>query len=50
MQEVLAEPAGEGVPFSVRSAEALTFFLVQNAHLIMIIIVTKNTHSVLQLN
>ena len=26
------------------------FFLVQNAHLIMIIIVTKNTHSVLQLN
>ena len=26
MQEVLAEPAGEGVPFSVRSAEALTFF------------------------
>ena len=26
MQEVLAEPAGEGVPFSVRSAEALTIF------------------------
>ena len=26
MQEVLAEPAGEGIPFSVRSAEAMTFF------------------------
>ena len=53
MQEVLAEPAGKGAgrcPLLRAKRGSFAFFLVQKAHLIIIIIVTKNAHSVLQLN
>ena len=44
MQEVLAEPAGKGAgrcPLLRAKRGSFDFFLVQKAHLIIIIIVTK---------